>query len=388
MLLIENLTALKALYFQDDDELLSLCREGLTVGISIIIANSQTTGIGYKYLSNISVRMALFCNDSSEYSTLFDHCRERLDNVAGRCIIDIESNHYECQSYLAFQGEKEIDRVLEIRKFISERNHEVRSSFAKKIPVIPASLTKSYVIEEFENYMDNRFSVVAGLDYATVTPYVMDFASVGLLAVTGREQAGRHNWVRYTVDMLDTMYPGQTKVYVVDGISKRMASVRTSPNVVSYSMLAEDAAVYIREMETQLKDRYDAIVAGNENALDDAGLLVLAIDNPDAIAAICAKPDALAAYKNIVGRYKNMMACIITFIENVNIPYSAPEIMKNIRDQKNILFFDDISNMKLFDVPLMTSRRFKKPIETGDGYYIRDNEYVKLKTPLSVDEQV
>ena len=52
VLIIDNLTALKELYFQDDDELLNLCREGITVGISIVIANAQTAGIGYKYLSS------------------------------------------------------------------------------------------------------------------------------------------------------------------------------------------------------------------------------------------------------------------------------------------------------------------------------------------------
>ena len=57
--------------------------------------------------------------------------------------------------------------------------------------------------------------------------------------------------------------------------------------------------------------------------------------------------------------------------------------MKNIRDQRNIMYFDDISNMKIFDVPLAMSRNFKKPIELGDGYYIRDNDCVKLKTPAS-----
>ena len=46
VLIIDNLTALKELYFQDDDELLNLCREGITVGISIVIANAQTAGIG------------------------------------------------------------------------------------------------------------------------------------------------------------------------------------------------------------------------------------------------------------------------------------------------------------------------------------------------------
>ncbi len=382
VLMIDNLTALKELYFQDDDELLNLCREGLTVGISIVISNSQTAGIGYKYLSNFSARMALYCNDSNEYSSLFDHCSERIDNIPGRCIVEIEKNHYECQSYLAFKGEKEIDRVQEIKRYISEVNTSNKHLMAKRIPLIPASLTKGFMVEQFSNYMEDRFAVVTGLDYATVTPYVFDFASAGLLAVTGREGAGRHNWIKYSIDMLDTMYSGMSKVYVVDSIGKKLASLKECDNITAYSVIAEDAVKYIQEIESQLKERYDALVAGNEDALNEAELLMLVIDNQDALLAICSNSDGLAAYKNIIGRYKNMKVCIVAFVENVNIPYSAPEIMKNIRDQRNFMYFDDMNNMKIFDVPLAMSRNFKKPIELGDGYYIKDNECIKLKTPI------
>jgi len=110
---------------------------------------------------------------------------------------------------------------------------------------------------------------------------------------------------------------------------------------------------------------------------------MLVIDNQDALLAICNNSDALAAYKNIIGRYKNMKVCITVFVENANIPYSAPEIMKNIRDQRNFMYFDDMSNMKIFDVPLAMSRNFKKSIELGDGYYIKDNDCIKIKTPVS-----
>lgn len=380
VLLIDNLTALKELYFQDDDELLNLCREGLTVGVSIVIANAQTAGIGYKYLSNFSARMALYCNDSNEYSALFDHCRERIDNIPGRAIVEIDKNHYECQSYLAFTGEKEIDRVEEIKKYMSEIAAANKQMFAKRIPLIPASLTKAFMEEQFGYCMQNEFSIVTGLDYATVTPYVLDFASLGLLAIAGREGAGRYNWLRYSVDMLSTMYPGKSKVYVVDSIGKKLVSMKERDNVIAYSMIADDAVKYVKEIEIQLKERYDALVAGNENALNDAQLLMLVIDNQDALLAICNNPEALAAYKNIMGRYKNMKVSMVVFVDNASIPYSAPEIMKNIRDQRNFMYFDDMINMKIFDVTLAMSRKFKKPIEMGDGYYIKDNECVKLKT--------
>lgn len=382
VLMVDNLTALKELYFQDDDELLKLCREGLTVGISIVIANSQTSGIGYKYLANFSSRIALFCNDSSEYSSLFDHCRERVENIPGRCIVELEKRHLDCQAYLAFDGEKEIDRVREIKKYVSEINRAHKNSFARKIPLIPASLTQGYVVDEYGGYMQNRYNVVTGLDYSTVTPCVVDFASLGLLGIAGRDKSGRHNWLRYSVSMLNQQYPGMTKVYVVDGVNKKLRSLQNAQNTVAYSIITDDAVAYIKDMEKQLKERYDALVAGNEEVLNSAQLLMLVLDNQDAMLSICNDREALAAYKNIVGRYKDMKACIITFIDNASIPFSAPEMLKNLRDQRHFMIFEDIPNIKLFDAPLAMSRKFKKQIELGDGYYFKGNDCVKLKTPV------
>lgn len=248
--------------------------------------------------------------------------------------------------------------------------------------MIPASLTKNYVAEQFGNYMQSKFSAVIGLNYATVTPTIVDFSALGLLAISGREKSGKHNWIRYAVDMLETMYPRQSKVYVADGIGKKLATMKTRSNVCEYSMIAEDAVRYVKEMEAQLKLRYDALVAGDETVLENAELLMLIIDNQDAIQAICNDKEGLAAYKNIVGRYKNMKACILAVIENTSIPYSAPEIMKNVRDQRHVMYFDDLVNMKIFDVPLSVARNYKKQIELGDGYYYKDNECVKVKTAV------
>ena len=202
--------------------------------------------------------------------------------------------------------------------------------------------------------------------------------------ITGREGAGRHNWIRYVVHIMDCMYPGETRLYIADSIGKRLSDLKDAASACGYSILPDEAVGYIKEIETELKGRYDALAAGDETILDKSRLLLLVIDNYDAVTAICNDREAMEAYKNITGRYRNLNVCIIiSALENIPIPYSAPEIFKNIRDQRQMLCFDDIANMKIYDMPLAVARKFKKPIETGDGYYIRDNECIKLKTPLA-----
>lgn len=385
VLMIDNLTALKELYFEDDDELLRLCREGLTVGVSIVIANSQTAGIGYKYLSNFSAKIALFCNDSSEYGSLFEHCRETIDDIHGRCIVEIDKTHLDCQTYLAFKGEKEIDRVKDIKQFVSAVNSRNKHSMASIIPVIPELLTSQYVENTFAGYMAEKYSLVVGLDYATVSPFVIQLNNLGMpLTITGKEGAGKHNFFKYAVNMLNKVYPNQTEVHIVDSINKKLSALKTLGNVKNYEFMPENVHSIIVDIEQQLKDRYDEMACGNEDVLRESNLIILIINNKEAIEFISENASIFNSYKNIVGKFKNMNVCVLFGdYENTNISYSSPDLVKNLRDARHFLYFDDIANLKILDMPLATMRQFKKQIDVGDAYYIKDNDCIKLKTTLS-----
>lgn len=385
VLMIDNLTALKELYFEDDDELLRLCREGLTVGISIVIANSQTAGIGYKYLSNFSSKIALFCNDSSEYGSLFEHCRETIDDIQGRCIVEIDKTHLDCQTYLAFKGEKEIDRVKDIKQFVSAVNSRNKHSMASIIPVIPELLTSQYVENSFAGYMAEKYSLVVGLDYATVSPLVIQLNNLGMpLTITGKEGAGKHNFFKYAVNMLNKVYPNQTEVHIVDSINKKLSALKTLGNVKNYEFMPENVQSIIVDIEQQLKGRYDEMACGNDDVLRESNLIILIINNKEAIEFIGENSSIFNSYKNIVGKYKNMNVCVLFGdYENTNISYSSPDLVKNLRDARHFLYFDDIANLKILDMPLATMRQFKKQIDVGDAYYIKDNECTKVKTAIS-----
>ncbi len=387
VLMVDNLTALKELYFRDEDPLLGLCREGQTVGVCVVIANAQTSGIGYRYLSNFSCRIAMYCNDSSEYMALMDHCRERIDDIHGRCIVDIEKQHYECQTYLAFEGDREIERVEQIRDYIRHTNARWPNERAKQIPVIPALLTDQELWRDYGHTAKASGALVAGLDYATVEPMVLSLDQVGTLAITGKEGAGRHNWVRYVIRALERCHPGTSEVYLLDGVSRKLADLSREKNVKAYSILPDDAAAWICTMEERLKRRYDALLTGEES--DDRALLVLVLDNLDGVDRIQADSAAQNAYRNIASRYKSLGVCVLLpCVPNENIPYSAPEMLKNIRDSHNAMFFGDLGTLKLFDLPLSVTKAFKKRAETGDGYFLQGSGCIKLKTPLctSLDE--
>ena len=257
--------------------------------------------------------------------------------------------------------------------------------FANIIPVIPDTLTLDFVVNTFAPYMQKKHTIAVGLDYDSVSPYILDLSALGVLAISGREGSGKNNIVKYMTCLLDQAHPETSEVYIVDGVGRKLSTLKDKANVVSYDILPDKGIEIIKSIEQELQRRYSALAEGDDSVLENSKLILLVLNSADAVEAISNDPAALNAYKNITGKYKNMNVCtLLGGFENANIPYSASEIIKKARDAKHFLFFDDLSNMKIIDMPLSVMRNYKKPIEIGDCYYIRDNECQKLKTPLCV----
>ena len=384
VLMIDNLTALNELYLQDDDTLLTICREGIAVGVSVIVANPQTQGIGYRYMSNFGSKLALFCNDSGEYSSVFDYCRMQLPSVPGRCIIEKDKQHYECQTYLAFEGEKEFERVEEMRQFISVANSKFPTSKANIIPVIPELLTAKFVDEQLSFAAKNKYDLVVGLNYANVAPFVLNLANLGALTISGRENSGRSNFIKYLVSSMGKRNPGSVEVYVTDNVERKLSTLQSCDSVKSYSIVTDDVIENIKAVEQELERRYSALMNGNDDVFDTSSLIVLIINNVDALAVISDDMNAFDSYKNIVGRYKNLNVCVIVGdFPNTNISYSSPELMRMLRDSRHFLYFYDMDAMKILDLPLAVIRQYKKPITVSDCYYINDNDVSKIKAVIS-----
>lgn len=375
---VDNITALMELYLENDDTLLTISREGLAVGISVIIANTQTAGIGYKYISNFANRIALYCNDSNEYGNIFDHVTIKPDDVPGRCIIELEKRMLECQSYLAFNGEKEIDRVKEIKAFISERNRLYDNQHAKKIPFIPALLTTEIIEKDFAASTDG-YKMAVGLSYNEVTPFYMDFAKIGALALCGKEKKGHKNFVGSLLNRLSenrTEFP--VRVIILDDISRKYKEYSDIDIVETYTLDMDIIMEKLTEWHSLLEGRYQAMMSEYEP--EDNSLLLLIIQNNDIAAKIYEDMDVMRVYSDIVGRYKALNVCVLyANFDNVNVSYDAPEPLRMIKQEQNIVLFDDLDSLKVFDVPYEELRANKKKLQLGDAYYIRDNSVTKLK---------
>ena len=107
------------------------------------------------------------------------------------------------------------------------------------------------------------------------------------------------------------------------------------------------------------------------------------LQNKDAVNALSTDRSALESYKRILTKYRALGICILlTNLDNAMIGFSSPEAVKLLKDYKNLMIFENISEQKLHDVPLAQAREYAKPLESGEGYLVQGSQITKVKTVL------
>lgn len=109
--------------------------------------------------------------------------------------------------------------------------------------------------------------------------------------------------------------------------------------------------------------------------------IVIVIESSDAVAEISADKKIIGTIKGMLGKYRMMKVLILmTNVENAAILFSAPDLMKIVKDNRRYIIFDDISNIKLCDLSVSIAKKYAKPIEFCDAFYVNENELTKIKT--------
>ena len=378
VVMIDNFTALKELYFEDDSELIQLCRDGLSVGITVIAANSQTKGIGYKYLSYFDSRIALYNNDSSEYGVLFDHCRETVEKIPGRYLAMQDNRLLDCQAFLAFDG----GLNAAIGGFVADEQAQYGQQRAARIPELPARVTVADLVSQCGEIYQDPYSIVLGLDYETVMPAVRNIRKAGCLSLSGGTPEAQSLYLSGMIRQMDAAYPGKIKIWILDSIDRMLHPLEALPSVVSCRPTAAALPEIVAELEQKAKARMAMLELGDADGLSDAEMLVLVINDPGAADIMNANRTALASFSALISKYRSMGVCVL--VSNVpNASFISSEFYKKCAENKQFLWFDNLPALKLITVPYAVSKKFSKKLAPGDAYLFNDTECTKLKTPLA-----
>ena len=388
VIMIDNMTAFRELFEKYEDRLLTLCREGLSLGICVVAANLVTAGFGYKYLSNFSSRISLYCNDSNEYSYLFDHCRRKLKNIPGRALTELSRKIYELQIYRAFAGEDELEQGRLTEEEIQRINRNNRGMGAEKIPEIPSILTRAYIDRNFPEDRCQPYEIYLGINYATTRLEKISMLNQGTMGLSGTPHMGKTNFISY---MLNTLAADQEQApvecYILDSVDRKLQVFEELSIVKACSSDASEYKMMLGYFIHVMEERYQWMVDGKEEYMERAPLLIWLIQNNDVISEMSGDREMMKQYRQLCTKYKALKICIIyTDLENAAINYNAPEALKMLRDNRNFLVFTDIEEQKLCDVAFSVSKEYSKPLEAGEAYRFIGSSMTKIKTVLDERE--
>ena len=76
-----------------------------------------------------------------------------------------------------------------------------------------------------------------------------------------------------------------------------------------------------------------------------------------------------------------MNICVIFGdLDNSSIPYGS-EVLKKLREDRRLVFFDDLANLKIGELPYAMMKKFSGTFQKGDGYLILGNEIARIRVP-------
>ena len=377
LLLIDNLAAAKEYFPLDNDPLLSICREGLALGISVVATAAQPVG-GTTYLPTFANRIALNNNDVMVYNTLFGRTNLRPKELPGRCLVPWENAVYECQAYLAFEGQREIDRAEAIRVFCREQAAAADGKCAAPIPFIPKEFSAEKVFAEYQDAFSGG-RLMFGLDYDTVSPISIKLAALGLFAVSGI-QNDVQNFQRYLLTSAEKADGLNAEFYVVDSIDRPLQSLSGSSSIKRYSFFPNQAVQILQEVRAKAEERYNLYAEGDPSVLDTSPTLVLMLNSTEAINEISSDKAALAAWTDLTGRLRFMNVCIVLGnLENTALPFG--DIYKPLKTNLKLVFLGDLGNLNIGSVPYATQKKFFGSFQKGDGFLLIGNDAARIRIP-------
>lgn len=376
VVLLDNWNGFKNSFPEYENTFIQFSRECVAVGISLVVTAVQVSGLGYKLLSNFSKRIALYCNDSSDYNIVFESCKKKLEDVPGRGLIDKNKKQYECQFYHSFATEKEFEKIKLIQSFIEEINSANGDYRVKRIPEIPELVTERFLQEQFGAEAIGNTQIPIGMEFNNVDIRSISLETDICMGFVGNEKSGRVEYVNYVISKL--VRDNISDIYILDNTAGELKGYENS--VQYYGTEVSDARGVLENVLNKLEKRKEAL----ENSSIERNtepIEVIIFNSPDLVKTISKDKEIADLFNVIMNTYKAMRVCFLfTNLENARLALNSGEILKMIYNLSHYLIFENMQKIDIYDVPSVIKREYKKSLEDREAYYIYGETVEKVRT--------
>ncbi len=380
IVLMDNFAVFKELYEETyESDFQFLTREGPSYGLHFIVTNARTAGFGYRYMANFGARLALSCTEKTEYSSIFERCRMEPKDTAGRILCKMDGEIYEAQTYMAFKGEKEVDRANSIKEFIESVNNKYQGKNARCIPYVPEILSMEYLRG---NYKIDRsgYSYPIALDYSSVEIVWMNFSRMIDLCIIAKESDKRDFVINNLLKVIRYFaFEKSVKIYIVDSYERPLKQWEEFGYVDKYTIDNHEIDDMLEACMEEVEIRQEMLKDDGIDSVGKMPLLLYVFHSDDAVEYISESKELSSLYQKItkIARNLNVMF-LFSNVEDVTTGYNSPALLKKLKENKRAIICQKLNDVKFFDIPISTMRAMKAHIN-GDAYYINGNEIQRIR---------
>lgn len=369
VVLIDNLAAFKEYFSDEFDQLNSLTREGIGVGISFIITSATSNAMNYRTQANFGEKIALNCIDSNEYGDLFGHCRCTPRENPGRGLLMLEKRVLEWQAAIYGNSSKEAERSYELKAFIDNRNKEFDCA-AKKIPMVPEKLILSDMLSEAPMLFREKGMIPIGITFDDVEINRIDIKRNGSLALLGDNDARIIFMKSFLTILAKNIIFHNVEAIIIDDKQESLKSLSHFGFVKSYTNDVSDGIGYLCDANEKISLRED-------DSSEQSTFMVL-INNADVIRQINSDKSMSKELANEIRKADDInIFFLISQIENIPVGFNSSDFLKALKEERNGIVFAPILDNKFYEMNarVKTDTSFDKSM----GYYFNNGTYSKLK---------
>ena len=204
IVIINNYEVFSESYYQYEDLIQQLSREGLKYGIIFIITTSATNAVKYRLRQNFKTELVLQMNDEGDYITIYGNTGKVYpSNIRGRGIVKLE-NVYEFQTAYPYKETEMVEYI----KLVCNKLREKYPLKAPKVPVLPNRVTLDFV----ESYLSGLNNIPIGVRKDSLVIDTLDIETKYTSVITGNDL--------------------ETYDAFISAIIKQVATLNTTKNIV------------------------------------------------------------------------------------------------------------------------------------------------------------
>ena len=368
-------------YESYQENLLKLCREGLSKGITVIFTAVDSAGGVNQYINGFGQKI-VFEMPSDKYTEIFGSKINPPMPLQGRGVANIENQVYEFQCFLPFKDEEK-----EFSTFIESSGEQVL-----KLVSFDGDLT----VENFKNFSFGQQTIdevertvimsnpaAVGLDYYEMKSITLDLAKTSSIGIFGKRQSGKTNLLWLLIEKAVSLKNKKGLRFVLfDDGRKQLTGIM---DYLQKKDIEVELITQISEMKNYLfnkgyyKSEYD------DFELKDNPFTIFIMQNktlytakePDLMERIfpvmLSESDGKGLF--IFSDVKNMSETTMrnSFNDSLSTAFLLDNIGEFVADRGSKTIFGAMDAKEL-------KERFAR-IEKGDGYFydIESDELMKLK---------